>query len=232
MATTNERVPLFPAFVKHNLKVLLKSESELVVSDYNATLARNAVMLGESEIPIETIDSDRRKKIEELEAELKETGRKLDEKRAMWPELQRRHRVGVRVNIPEDPSSPPASADTDGDESIGGTALKDDLKRWQNGVLAKRAQKNAEQVNRTKAHAARARTAVTMHTNAVARGEKYSDEPTITLDVTPTGTPEARAKEAFAKRGLSLPMMSPNVTPRSRKVRRKLSSNKRLSSLR
>lgn len=233
MAASSERVPVFPELIKHVLKDLQDDETELVVTGLNNEYSRNCRMLVEDELPAEPVDSALQKEAEKLQAEIAADERKLEEKREAWPELQRRHRAAVRVNVPDsDKENTSADNDIDVDVDEKTAALQEDLKRWQGGVLVKHAELNLEQINRTKAHAARVRKAVAMHANAVVRGEAHSEETTIILDVTPTGTPEASAKEAFAKRGLSLPMMSPNVTPRSRKVRRKLSSKRRLTSMR
>lgn len=173
--------------------------------------------------------------MKKLEEELEQVNTKVAAARARLPELRKRCADAVKVHVPDENKY----TDEDGpsrDEEIPLNQIED-LRKWTNGALEKRAQKNIEELAAIDRKTERIQAAVTNFASSIA---SYSNgqgtpEPTVEIEDTPPSTPLSAARaarEAFEKRGLSLPYISPNVTPRSRRVRRTLSANRRASSMR
>ncbi len=184
---------------------------------------------------VEPVDENLKRKVERLEREVEETKAKVEDARASWPDLQRRCLNAVTVQIPEEnecteEDGPPSDAE------IPPSQIQD-LRKWSKGALSKRAELNLEAMTSIEEKTDQVQTAITSYASAVSSDGKGSGTPERTIEIadTPPSTPLSAARaarEAFAKRGLSLPAFSPNVTPRSRRVRRTLSASRRISSLR
>lgn len=166
------------------------------------------------------MDDDLKREVAAQQQELHDKDALLAAQRGRWDELAASIRAAARVDVPNTNDSlpddeRPAALDAD---------LVADVKRWCGGKLAERGEAVREALAATRQRAARLHAAVEMQQNASAAAAAggNSKTPDHTIQVTPPGTPESRARDAFAKRGLTLPAISPNVTPRKRRVRRKL----------